>query len=178
MTQNNVEVVKPDENEEVYVVKDAPILLTTVRTVLRKGFGWLFNWARSHSPWLLYLGIKCCAIEIPMAAGAPRFDMERWGVFPPSSPRQADVMVVNGPITKKYAQVIKTLYDQMPEPKYIVAVGECAIIGGPFKNSYNIIPGVDKVIPVDIYIPGCPPRPEAYLNALNQLKKLVKRGRL
>lgn len=154
------------------------VILTTVRGVIRKLTGWLFDWARGHSPWYLHLGIMCCALEIPMAVGAPRFDMERWGIFPPASPRQADLMVVNGPVNKKYARNIKILYDQMPEPKYVVALGECAISGGPWKGSYAVIEGVDKIIPVDFYISGCPPRPEVFLDFLNKLKKLTKQRKV
>ncbi|MGQ4832533.1 MAG: NADH-quinone oxidoreductase subunit B [Candidatus Asgardarchaeia archaeon] len=169
------------ENEDIKVYTDnggGSIIITSLRKLLRKGVGWLFRWARGSSPWVLHLGIMCCALEIPMAVGAGRFDMERWGVFPPASPRQSDLMIINGPITKKMAQRIKILYDQMPEPKYVIAVGECAICGGPFKGSYNVVHGADKVVPVDVYVPGCPPRPEAFLDALIKLREKIKKGEM
>lgn len=148
-------------------------ILSPVRGLLRKLLGWLFKWGLGKSPWILYLGIKCCALEIPMAVGVSRFDMERWGIIPSGSPRQVDLMIVNGPITFKWAQRIKALYDQMAEPKFVIALGECAIIGGPFKGSYSVIDGVNKVIPVDFYLPGCPPRPEMFLDLVMKYRSSV-----
>jgi len=151
------------------------VIITSLRTLLRKGFGWLINWAVAKSPWIPHLGIKCCSIEIPYAVGMARFDMERFGVAPSGSPRQTDVLVVNGPISKKFAARIKVLYDQMPEPKFVIALGECAIVGGPFKGTYSLVDGVNKIIPVDLYIPGCPPRPEAFLDALIHFRRVVQK---
>ncbi len=148
-------------------------ILGGLRRILRKLLGWLFKWGLSKSPWITFLGIKCCALEIPMAVGVSRFDMERWGVIPPASPRQDDLMIVNGPVTIKWAQRLKTIYDQMAEPKFVVAIGECAIVGGPFKDSYTVISGVNKIIPVDFYIPGCPPRPEAFLEFIMTYRRVV-----
>ena len=135
----------------------------------------LINLGRANSLWPLTFGIACCAIEM-MAAGCARFDLARFGaeVFRPS-PRQSDVMIVAGTITKKMAPGIKTLYDQMPEPKWVIAMGNCAISGGPFvyEGQYGIIEGADKFLPVDIYIPGCPPRPEALIEGIIELEHKI-----
>jgi len=147
------------------------IIIRWIRGILKKLLGWLFRWGLAKSPWIPHLGIKCCALEIPMAVGVSRFDMERWGIIPPASPRQADVMIVNGPVTLKWAPRLKALYDQMAEPKFVVALGECAIIGGPFKGSYSVLEGINKVIPVDFYLPGCPPRPEMFLDLVMEYRK-------
>ena len=144
----------------------AGVILTT--------FDELINWGRSNSVWGLLLGTSCCAIEF-MALGAARYDMARFGFeVTRNSPRQADVLVVMGTITYRTAPVMKRLYDQMAEPKYVVAVGGCTISGGPFIKSYNVVNGIDKVIPVDVYIPGCPPRPEAFYYGLMQLQRKMK----
>ena len=132
----------------------------------------LINLGRANSLWPLTFGIACCAIEM-MAAGCARFDLARFGaeVFRPS-PRQSDVMIVAGTISTKMAPGIKTLYDQMPEPKWVIAMGNCAISGGPFvfEGQYGIIEGADQFLPVDIYIPGCPPRPEALIEGIIELE--------
>ena len=132
----------------------------------------LINIGRANSLWPLTFGIACCAIEM-MATGCARFDLARFGaeVFRPS-PRQSDVMIVAGTVNKKMAPGIKTLYDQMPEPKWVIALGNCAISGGPFvyEGQYNIIEGADKFLPVDVYIPGCPPRPEALIEGIIELE--------
>jgi NADH-quinone oxidoreductase subunit B len=134
----------------------------------------LINWGRSNSLWSLTFATSCCGIEF-MAVGAARYDFARFGFeVTRNSPRQADLIMVAGTITHKMAPVLKRLYDQMAEPKYVVAVGGCAISGGPFKGSYHVLNGVDKIIPVDVYIPGCPPRPEAMLYGMMQLQRKVK----
>ncbi|WP_156318856.1 NADH-quinone oxidoreductase subunit B family protein [Propionispora sp. 2/2-37] len=142
------------------------IILTTIDQVL--------NWARSNSLWPLTSGLACCAIEM-MSAAAARFDLARFGyeVFRPS-PRQADLLIVAGTLTWKMAGPLKRLYEQMPEPKYVIAMGNCANAGGPFVDSYSVVPGVDKIIPVDVYIPGCPPRPEALIQGMLELKKKIR----
>ncbi|WP_338032169.1 NADH-quinone oxidoreductase subunit B [Desulforhopalus vacuolatus] len=130
---------------------------------------------RANSLWPLTFGIACCAIEM-MATGGSRFDMSRFGaeVFRPS-PRQADLLIIAGTVTKKMQPGIKTLYDQMPEPKWVMAMGNCAISGGPFaiKENYNVVLGADTFLPVDIYVPGCPPRPEGLLQGIIELEELV-----
>jgi NADH-quinone oxidoreductase subunit B len=135
---------------------------------------WLFNWARKSSPWPMTFGLACCAIEM-MATGASRFDLDRLGagVFRPS-PRQSDVMIVAGTVTEKMAPRIKTLYDQMPDPKWVIAMGACAISGGPFYyDAYHVVKGVDLIIPVDVYVPGCPPTPEALIFGVLKLQEQI-----
>ena len=134
----------------------------------------VINWGRSNSLWPLTFATSCCGIEF-MAVGAARYDFSRFGFeVTRASPRQADFIMVAGTIVHKMAPVLKRLYDQMAEPKYVIAVGGCAISGGPFKNSYHVVKGVDSIIPVDVYIPGCPPRPEALLYGMIQLQRKVK----
>jgi NADH-quinone oxidoreductase subunit B len=134
----------------------------------------LFDWARRRSLWYMAFGIACCAIEGLMHASGPRFDFDRHGVFFRASPRQADVMIVAGTVNIKMADTVKRLYDQMPEPKWVVAMGACASTGGPFREYPNVVMGVDKVVPVDVYIPGCPPRPESVQYAFLKLMDKIK----
>ena len=134
----------------------------------------VINWGRSNSLWPLTFATSCCGIEF-MAVGAARYDFARFGFeVARASPRQADFIMVAGTITHKMAPVLRRLYDQMADPKYVIATGSCAVSGGPFKKSYHVVNGVDKILPVDVYIPGCPPRPEAMLYGMMQLQRKVK----
>jgi NADH-quinone oxidoreductase subunit B len=133
----------------------------------------VYNWCRRNSVWPMMFGLACCAIEM-ISMAASRFDFSRFGmeVMRPS-PRQADVMIVSGTVTKKMVPQIVRLYNQMPEPKYVIAMGACASGGGPFKEGYSVVSGIDRYLPVDVYIPGCPPTPQALLNGLITLQKQI-----
>ncbi len=134
----------------------------------------VLNTGRACSLWPMQFGLACCAIEM-MAVGASRYDLDRFGIFFRSSPRQADAMLVTGTVTLKMAPVLERLYHQMPEPRYVVAVGACAVSGGRFyQDAYSVVKGVDRIIPVDIYIPGCPPRPEAFIEGLLELHNRIR----
>jgi NADH-quinone oxidoreductase subunit B len=132
------------------------------------------NWGRKYSMWPMTFGLACCAMEM-IASGAARFDISRFGaeVFR-GSPRQTDLMIVSGRVSNKMAPVVKRLYEQMPYPKWVIAMGDCSSVGGPFNN-YAIVQGVDKLVPVDVYVPGCPPRPEALFDALIKLQQEIQK---
>lgn len=158
------------QEEEVDLSPEA----TAKAGVILSSLDWIYNWSQSNSVWPLQFGLACCAIEMIGTAGS-RHDIARFGaeVFRPS-PRQSDLMLVSGTVTKKMAPQVVRIYNQMPEPKYVIAMGACAISGGPFKQGYNVLKGIDRYIPVDVYLPGCPPRPEALLHALMTLQKKIK----
>jgi NADH-quinone oxidoreductase subunit B len=143
--------------------------------VIVTSLDWALNWARQNSLWPMTFGLACCAIEM-MATGMSRFDLDRFGMgaFRPT-PRQSDLMIVAGTVTYKMASRVKRLYNQMADPKYVIAMGACTIGGGPyFKYGYHVVKGVDLIVPVDVYIPGCPPRPEALLEGLMRLQDKIK----
>lgn len=142
-----------------------PVVLTTVDK--------LVNWGRSNSLWALTYGLACCAIEM-MASGASRYDFDRFGTIFRASPRQADVMIIAGTLTKKHAEFIRRLYDQMSEPKWVISMGSCANTGGMF-NTYAIVQGADRVVPVDLYLPGCAPRPETLQYAVMMLQRKIRK---
>jgi len=140
------------------------IVVTTTETI--------FNWARSASIWPVTFGLACCAIEM-MATFASRFDVERFGMVPWASPRHSDLMIVSGTVTIKMAPMLKRIYDQMPDPKWVVSMGSCANSGGPFRHGYHVVKGVDRVVPVDVYVPGCPPTPDSLMYGLLRLQDQV-----
>jgi NADH-quinone oxidoreductase subunit B len=134
----------------------------------------IYNWGRSASVWPLMFGLACCAIEM-ICTAASRYDLARFGMeIMRPSPRQSDLMIVAGTVTKKMMPAVVRLYNQMPEPKYVMAMGACASGGGPFKEGYNVVSGVDKFIPVDVYVPGCPPTPQALLNGLMKVQEKIR----
>jgi NADH-quinone oxidoreductase subunit B len=154
----------------VMAMPGGPALLTSLDGIA--------NWARSNSLWPLTFGTSCCAIEVMMAAGASHHDLARFGAeVARPSPRQADLLVIAGTIVKRMAPTLRTLYEQMAEPKYVIATGACAISGGPFVyQSYSTVRGVHEVIPVDVFVPGCPPRPEAFFYGILTLQRLIREG--
>ena len=145
------------------------------RNVITTSVDYVFNWARKSALWPLTFGLACCAIEM-MCTAASRFDIARFGseLFR-ASPRQSDLMIVAGTVTLKMAPVLKRIWDQMPDPKWCISMGACSSVGGPF-NTYGVLQGVDKIVPVDVYVAGCPPRPEALLDGLRLLQEKVARG--
>jgi len=153
-----------DQNLKIELGKQG-VFVTTIQE--------LYNWGRRSSIWPMQFGLACCAIEM-IATTMARYDLARFGaeVFRPS-PRQADLMIISGTVTKKMAPQVVRLYNQMAEPRYAIAMGACAISGGPFKQGYNVLKGIDRYIPIDVHIPGCPPRPEALLQAFITLQKKI-----
>lgn len=157
----NLEEITPEMEAELH----RNVLTTTLDNVKA--------WARSNSLWPMTFGLACCAIEM-MGTSAPHYDMDRFGSFFRASPRQSDVMIVAGTVTKKMGPLLRRLYDQMPEPKWVIAMGSCATAGGPYVKSYAVIKGVDQIVPVDVYIPGCPPNPAALIYGIYKLKEKIR----
>ena len=158
---------------EISSTTDIPIPEELASQIAITSLDKIYNWSRRSSVWPLMFGLACCAIEM-ICTAASRYDFSRFGmeVMRPS-PRQADVMIVSGTVTKKMIPQIVRLYNQMPEPKYVLAMGACASGGGPFKEGYNVVSGVDKHVPVDVYIPGCPPTPQALIHGLIKLQEKI-----
>lgn len=169
MDVNNQPTGNQEFPGEVHPAPGGGIMVTKLQDVI--------NWARSNSLWPLTFATSCCGIEL-MSVASAKYDMARFGFeVARATPRQADVIIIAGTITNKMAPVLKRLYDQMADPKFVIAMGACAISGGPFfYNTYSVVKGADHVIPVDVYIPGCPPRPEALLHALMTLQQKIKDG--
>ena len=138
---------------------------------------WVINWARRSSLWPMLFGLACCAIEM-MATGAADYDLDRFGVVFRASPRQSDLMIVAGTVNYKMSQRLRQLYDQMPEPKWVISMGSCSNTGGPYwQDGYSVVKGVDLIVPVSVYVPGCPPRPEQLIDGIMRLQEIVKRDR-
>ena len=148
--------------------------------VLKEGFvttslDSVINWSKTGSLWPMTFGLACCAVEGLMQVSGPRYDLERFGVAPRASPRQSDVMIVAGTLTNKMAPALRKVYDQMPEPRYVISMGSCANGGGYYHYSYSVVRGCDRIVPVDVYVPGCPPTAEALLYGVLQLQAKIRR---
>jgi NADH-quinone oxidoreductase subunit B len=165
---NEEKVLPPASLHEVETLPDGGILMMHTSDLDQ-----LLNWARSSSLWYMTFGLACCAIEM-MATAGPRFDFDRFGMIPRATPRQSDLMIIAGTVCKKMAPRVVRLYEQMAEPRYALAMGTCATMGGPFQEAYSVLMGADKVIPVDVYVPFCPPRPESLLYGILQLQKKIR----
>ena len=171
MADNQIELkTEPIPQTVVPADLENNVMITSSQTLLDK----LYNWGRKRSTWPMQFGLACCAIEM-ITTAASRHDLARfgWELFR-ASPRQADLMIVSGTVTKKMVPQIVRLYMQMPEPRYVISMGACATSGGPFKEGYNVVSGIDKFIPVDVYITGCPPRPEALLHSITKLQDKIE----
>jgi NADH-quinone oxidoreductase subunit B len=162
------------------IIKNLPVYVEKIPGggIVTTSLDGVLNYARANSLWYMLFGLACCAIEM-MATGASRYDFDRFGMFFRASPRQTDLMFVAGTVTKKMAPRVKRLYEQMAEPRYVIAMGGCAINGGPFYyDSYSVLKGIDLVIPVDVYIPGCPPRPESLMEGVLKLQEKIKKQKI
>nr|YP_009546740.1 NADH-plastoquinone oxidoreductase subunit K [Anigozanthos flavidus]AYP35479.1 NADH-plastoquinone oxidoreductase subunit K [Anigozanthos flavidus] len=175
-SNNKKKKEEKDYIETVINLTELPLLdKTTTNSVISTTLNDLSNWSRLSSLWPLLYGTSCCFIEFASLIGS-RFDFDRYGLVPRSSPRQADLILTAGTVTMKMAPSLVRLYEQMPEPKYVIAMGACTITGGMFStDSYSTVRGVDKLIPVDVYLPGCPPKPEAIIDAITKLRKKISR---
>ena len=168
VTSKSVLEYNSDNDQEVSLagINNKGYILTTVNDVI--------NWSRTGSLYWMTFGLACCAVEM-MHTSIPRYDLERFGAIPRGSPRQSDLMIVAGTLTNKMAPALRKVYDQMPEPRYVISMGSCANGGGYYHYSYSVVRGCDKIVPVDIYVPGCPPSAEALLYGIMQLQKKIRR---
>ncbi|MFQ6135051.1 MAG: NADH-quinone oxidoreductase subunit B [Nitrososphaerales archaeon] len=158
----------------IFVGKLKEILQYSVKAPLN----YVVNWGRIYSLWPVHLEVACCSVEFGAVSG-PRFDVERWGMLEAfGSLRQCDVLIILGTVNRKMAPRVKMIYDQMPEPKYVIAFGACALSGGLYFDSYNVLPGVDTILPVDVYISGCPPRPEEFIQGLIMLQNKIRASKV
>ena len=176
---NDVKILESDLN---YSIKDYndKIINSAMRSVSEKGFvvanlDKLVKWAQTGSMWPMTFGLACCAVEM-MHTASSRYDLDKFGVVFRASPRQSDVMIVAGTLTNKMAPALRKVYDQMPEPKWVISMGSCANGGGYYHYSYSVVRGCDRIVPVDVYVPGCPPTAEALLYGILQLQKKILRG--
>lgn len=170
MAEDTDNIRVPEELKDTVTVSNVDFMVEALSAAITP----VANWARSNSVWPLTFGTSCCAIEM-MSVGMSAFDISRFGseVFR-GTPRQADLIITAGTITRKMAPALITLYEQLPEPKYVIAMGACTVTGGMFNDSYSVVQGVDRIIPVDVYLPGCPPRPEGILDALLKLQARIR----
>src|SRR4030095_13896118 len=167
------EKLSPLGPRDVILAKYADDGGSVITTRVDEVVNWLLNWGRSNSIWFMLFGLACCAIEL-MQTGGPRGDLERFGSAPRPSPRTSDLVIIAGTLHYKKALRVKRLYDQMSEPRYVISMGSCSNCGGLFQYAYSVCKGVDQIIPVDIYVPGCPPRPEALLEGLLKIQDKIK----
>jgi len=167
-----------DPTLNLLVAKTSDLFGNAIEKNVKEPLRYLINWGRLYSLWPVHLETACCSIEFGAASG-PRYDLERFGMLEAfGSLRQCDVLVVQGTVTRKMAPRMKWVYEQMPEPKWVIAMGACAISGGLYTDSYNVLQGVDKIVPVDVYIPGCPPRPETLIQGIIELQNKIRKSKV